>query len=206
MTCSKNDIKLIFIAYITSESLRSIVGVVPQKLDLFSGNIVDNIAVGEYHPNIERIIEICKTLGMLGFIEKLPGGLNTYIGENGATLSGGQKQRIAIARALYRNPEILVFDEATSSLDTESEFFVQGAINQLKAEGKTVVVIAHRLSTVVNADKIAVLENGKLLEEGSHAELWEAKGRYYQMWQKQLPTFAVKTLQVLKTWQVQCPY
>lgn len=178
------------IAHITSESLRSIVGVVPQKLDLFGGNIVDNIAVGEFNPNIERIIDICKTLGMLGFIEKLPGGLNTYIGENGATLSGGQKQRIAIARALYRNPEILVFDEATSSLDSESEFFVQEAINKMKEAGKTVVVIAHRLSTVVNADKIAVLENGKLLEEGSHTKLWKAKGRYFQMWQKQLPPFA----------------
>ena len=179
------------IAHITSESLRSIVGVVPQRLDLFGGNIVDNIAVGEFKPDIERIIEICKTLGMLGFIEKLPGGLNTYIGENGATLSGGQKQRIAIARALYRNPEILVFDEATSSLDSESEYFVQEAINQMKAAGKTVVVIAHRLSTVVHADKIAVLENGKLLEEGSHKQLWAAEGRYYQMWQKQLPTFAL---------------
>ena len=179
------------IAHITSESLRNIVGVVPQRLDLFGGNIVDNIAVGEFKPDIERIIEICKTLGMLGFIEKLPGGLNTYIGENGATLSGGQKQRIAIARALYRNPEILVFDEATSSLDSESEYFVQEAINQMKAAGKTVVVIAHRLSTVVHADKIAVLENGKLLEEGSHKQLWAAEGRYYQMWQKQLPTFAL---------------
>ena len=181
------------IAHITSESLRNIVGVVPQRLDLFGGNIVDNIAVGEFKPDIERIIEICKTLGMLGFIEKLPGGLNTYIGENGATLSGGQKQRIAIARALYRNPEILVFDEATSSLDSESEYFVQEAINQMKAAGKTVVVIAHRLSTVVHADKIAVLENGKLLEEGSHKQLWAAEGRYYQMWQKQLPIFAIKT-------------
>ena len=179
------------IAHITSESLRNIVGVVPQKLDLFAGNFVDNIAVGEFHPNIERIIEICKTLGMLGFIEKMPAGLNTYIGENGATLSGGQKQRIAIARALYRNPEILVFDEATSSLDSESEYFVQEVINQMKAEGKTVIVIAHRLSTVVNADKIAVLENGKLIEEGSHAELWETKGKYYQMWQKQLPQFSL---------------
>ena len=179
------------IAHITSESLRNIVGVVPQRLDLFGGNIVDNIAVGEFKPDIERIIEICKTLGMLGFIEKLPGGLNTYIGENGATLSGGQKQRIAIARALYRNPEILVFDEATSSLDSESEYFVQEAINQMKAAGKTVVVIAHRLSTVVHADKIAVLENGKLLEEGSHKQLWAAEGRYYQMWQTQLPTFAL---------------
>jgi len=179
------------IAHITSESLRNIVGVVPQKLDLFAGNIVENIAVGEFHPNIERIIEICKTLGMLGFIEKMPAGLNTYIGENGATLSGGQKQRIAIARALYRNPEILVFDEATSSLDSESEYFVQEAINQMKAEGKTVIVIAHRLSTVVNADKIAVLENGKLIEEGNHIELWETKGKYYQMWQKQLPQFSL---------------
>jgi ATP-binding cassette subfamily B protein len=178
------------IAHLTSESLRSIVGVVPQKLDLFAGNIVDNIAVGEFHPNIERIIEICKTLGMLPFIEKMLGGLNTYIGENGATLSGGQKQRIAIARALYRNPEILVFDEATSSLDSESEYFVQEAINQMKAEGKTVIVIAHRLSTVVNADQIAVLENGKLIEEGSHTQLWETKGKYYQMWQKQLPIFS----------------
>jgi len=181
------------IAHITSESLRNIVGVVPQRLDLFGGNIVDNIAVGEFKPDIERIIEICRMLGMLGFIEKLPGGLNTYIGENGATLSGGQKQRIAIARALYRNPEILVFDEATSSLDSESEYFVQEAINQMKAAGKTVVVIAHRLSTVVHADKIAVLENGKLLEEGSHSQLWVTKGRYYQMWQKQLPTFAINT-------------
>ena len=177
------------IDHITSGSLRSIVGVVPQKLDLFAGNIVDNIAVGEFHPNIERILEICKSLGMLGFIEKMSGGLNTWIGEHGATLSGGQKQRIAIARALYRNPEILVFDEATSSLDSESEYFVQETINQMKAEGKTIIVIAHRLSTVVNADKITVLENGQLIEEGSHTHLWETKGRYFQMWQKQLPQF-----------------
>lgn len=178
------------IAHITSASLRNVVGVVPQKLDLFAGNIIDNIAVGEFHPDIERIIEISRMLGMLTFIEKMPGGFNTWIGENGATLSGGQRQRIAIARALYRNPQILVFDEATSSLDSESEFYVQKAVNQLKAEGKTVIVIAHRLSTVVNADIIAVLENGRLTEKGSHAQLWEAKGRYYQMWQKQLPQFS----------------
>jgi ABC-type bacteriocin transporter len=177
------------IAHITSGSLRNIVGVVPQKLDLFAGNIVANIAVGDFHPNIERLLEICKSLGMLGFIEKLPAGLNTWIGENGANLSGGQKQRIAIARALYRNPEILVFDEATSSLDSESEFYVQETIKRLKAEGKTIIIIAHRLSTVVNADKIAVLENGQLVEEGHHLQLWEAKGKYYQMWQKQLPQF-----------------
>ena len=176
-------------AHINSLSLRSIVGVVPQKLDLFSGTIVSNIAVGEFHPDIERIIEISKSLGMLDFIEKLPGGLNARIGENGATLSGGQRQRIAIARALYRKPEILFFDEATSSLDSESEYFVLQTINRLKAAGKTVVIIAHRLSTVVNADKIAVLENGQLIEEGNHSELWNRKGKYYGMWQKQLPHF-----------------
>ena len=177
------------IAHINSGSLRSIVGVVPQRLDLFAGNIVENIAVGEFHPNIDRILEICKTLGMLGFIEKLPGGLNAWMGENGATLSGGQKQRIAIARALYRNPEILVFDEATSSLDSESEFYVLETIRRLKNEGKTVIIIAHRLSSVVYADKIGVLENGQLVEEGHHTQLWEAKGKYYRMWQKQLPQF-----------------
>ena len=177
------------IAHINSFSLRSIVGVVPQKLDLFAGTIISNIAVGDFHPDVERLLEICKSLGMLGFIEKLPGGLNALIGENGATLSGGQRQRIAIARALYRNPEILVFDEATSSLDSESEFFVQETISRLKREGKTIIIIAHRLSTVVNADKIAVLENGKLIEEGHHLELWESRGKYYQMWQKQLPQF-----------------
>jgi len=175
------------IAHITSSSLRSIVGVVPQKLDLFAGSIVANIAVGDFHPDIERILEICKSLGMLSFMEKLPGGLNAWIGENGATLSGGQKQRIAIARALYRNPQILVFDEATSSLDSESEFFVQEVISRLKGEGKTIIIIAHRMSTVIYADKIAVLENGQLVEEGQHQQLWEAKGKYYQMWQKQLP-------------------
>ena len=126
----------------------------------------------------------------MSFIEKLSGGLNTFIGENGAVLSGGQKQRIAIARALYRSPEILVFDEATSSLDSESENFVQEEISRLKTEGKTIIIIAHRLSTVINADKIAVLENGHLIEEGSHIQLWEARGKYYQMWQKQLPQYS----------------
>jgi ABC-type bacteriocin/lantibiotic exporter with double-glycine peptidase domain len=178
------------IAHITAESIRSIVGVVPQKTDLFAGNIVENIAVGEFHPDIERIIEICKTLGMLHFIEKLPAGLNSYLGENGSTLSGGQKQRIAIARALYRNPEIFVFDEATSSLDSESEYFVQEAIRQMKAKGKTIIMIAHRLSTIENADKIAVIENGQLVEEGNHNKLWKAEGKYYQMWQKQIPKFS----------------
>ncbi len=177
------------INYFTNTSLRQVVSSVPQKLDLFAGNVLDNIAVGEFEPDMERILAICKQLGILSFIEKLPAGFNSYLGENGATLSGGQKQRLAIARALYRQPEILILDEATSSLDSESEEYVQQSIAQLKAQGKTIIVIAHRLSTVMNADKIVVLEDGKLMEEGTHGSLYQQQGKYYRMWQKQVPAF-----------------
>jgi ATP-binding cassette subfamily B protein len=175
------------IDYFENQSLRQHVASVPQQLDLFTGDVVENIAVGEFSPDMERVLAICKQLGLLPFIEKLPGGFNTYVGENGAQLSGGQKQRLAIARALYRNPEILILDEATSSLDSESENYVQNTIQKLRHEGKTIVLIAHRLSTVINADKIVVLEDGKLIEEGTHTKLYNSKGKYYQMWQKQIP-------------------
>src|SRR3546814_12007659 len=115
---------------------------------------------------MKKIIDISTRLGMMNFIEKLPAGFNTYIGENGASLSGGQRQRLAIARALYREPEILVLDEATSSLDSASEQYIQQTISSLREEGKTVILIAHRLSTVVNAAKIVVLHEGRLAEEG----------------------------------------
>jgi ATP-binding cassette subfamily B protein len=154
---------------------------------LFAGNVIENIAVGEFHPDMERILSICNQLGILSFIEKLPAGFETYLGENGASISGGQKQRLAIARALYKNPEVLLLDEATSSLDPESESYVQKTIDQLKSEGKTIIVIAHRLSTVMEADKIVVLENGQLIEEGTHFELYQKQGKYFQMWQKQMP-------------------
>ncbi|MDD2798434.1 MAG: peptidase domain-containing ABC transporter [Bacteroidales bacterium] len=175
------------IDYFTNASLRRLISSVPQELNLFSGNVIENIAVGDFAPNTERIIQICKRLGMLDFIEKLPKGFSTHIGENGSTLSGGQKQRLAIARALYKSPEILILDEATSSLDSESENYVQQTIQHLVESGKTVIVIAHRLSTVVNADKIVVLHEGKVIEEGTHRSLFAAKGVYHAMWQKQIP-------------------
>jgi ATP-binding cassette subfamily B protein len=173
--------------HISTGNLRKLVGVVPQRLDLFNGSLLENIAVGEFSPDLTRIMDICHSLGMQSFIEKLPSGFNSWIGENGTTLSGGEKQRIAIARALYRNPEILLFDEATSSLDNESEQFVQETIRELKNQGKTILLIAHRLSTVIQADKIAVLEKGHVVEEGTHQSLWQSRGRYFNMWQKQLP-------------------
>ncbi|MCL4642135.1 MAG: peptidase domain-containing ABC transporter [Pseudosphingobacterium sp.] len=175
------------IKYITIESLRQSIAVVPQQIDLFAGNVIDNIAVGDLSPNINRIIEICTVLGMMPFIEKLPGGFNTYLGENGTALSGGQRQRLAIARALYRNPEILILDEATSSLDSSSEQHIQEAVNQLRSQGKTIILIAHRLSTVINADKIIVMQNGQVIEEGGHRELMEKRAAYYAMWKPQTP-------------------
>ena len=174
------------IAYISTESMRNIVGSVPQQLNLFSGNIIENIAVGDLNPDMQRVMDILKELGLMPFIEKLPEGLTTQVGENGVALSGGEKQRIAIARALYRNPEIILFDEATSSLDSASEQHVKNVLQNLNQEGKTIILIAHRLSTVVDSDVIVVLENGKLIEQGSHVDLYKEGTRYYEMWQKQM--------------------
>lgn len=179
------------------ESLRSMISIVPQQLNLFSGNIVDNIAVGDLQPDMERIIFIVQQLGLISFIEKLPNGFYTQIGENGASLSGGEKQRLAIARAMYKNPEILIFDEATSSLDSDSEIYVKSIIQNLKQQGKTVLIIAHRLSTVIDADKIAILENGMLTEEGTHDSLYTNGTRYFEMWQKQMPDFKLLNKQML---------
>ena len=123
----------------------------------------------------------------MDFIEALPQGFETYLGENATTLSGGQRQRLAIARALYRDPEILILDEATSSLDSTSEEYIHKVIDLLRKEGKTIILIAHRLSTVVNADKIVVLNKGVLVEEGTHKQLLKKKSAYSAMWAKQFP-------------------
>ena len=173
--------------YITNTSLRSNISVVPQQIDLFAGNVIDNIAVGDEDPDMQQIIDIAEQLGIMEFIESLPKGFQTYLGENGTTLSGGQRQRIAIARALYRKPEVLILDEATSSLDSASERYVQQAIEYLKANEKTVIIIAHRLSTIFNADKIIVLDKGLVAEEGTHSELMESKSQYFNLWKQQFP-------------------
>lgn len=171
--------------HLTNHSLRRIVSVVPQKIDLFSGNVVDNIAIGDFEPDMGKVIEVCEKLGMTKFIEQLPHGYNTYLGENGAALSGGQQQRIAIARALYRDPEILILDEATSSLDSVAETFVQNTLRILREERKTVIVIAHRLSTINMAQRVIVLEKGKVVQDGSFAELSVIDGQFRKMWMHQ---------------------
>ncbi|RXM48314.1 peptidase domain-containing ABC transporter [Flavobacterium sp. YO12] len=171
--------------FIHYQSLRKMVGVIPQQLNLFSGNIIENIALGDSFPNVQRILELSKQLGITDFVEKLPNGFETQIGENGAMLSGGQKQRIAIARALYKNPEILLMDEATSSLDTNSEKIVKDTIDSFKEQGKTIIVIAHRLSTIANADTILVMKEGTIVESGNHLDLLEKKSEYYNLWRKQ---------------------
>ncbi|WP_373720830.1 peptidase domain-containing ABC transporter [Bacteroides heparinolyticus] len=170
------------IAQIDNKSLRRRVGTVPQQIELFAGTIVENIAVGDLHPDMRRITDLIDQLGLRKFIERLPEGLNTFIGEHGASLSGGERQRIAIARALYKEPEILIFDEATSSLDTTAERYVKQTLEALAEQGKTVIIIAHRLTTVKDADHIVVLDKGQVVETGTHGELFRAGGIYSRLW------------------------
>ncbi len=173
--------------YISSSSLKKYISIVPQHIDLFAGNVIDNIAVGEFAPEMDRIVSICKSIGILSFIENLPNGFYTFLGEHGASLSGGEKQRIAIARALYQNPEILILDEATSSLDSPSELYIKNTIAALRKKKKTILLIAHRLSSVIQADHIVVLKSGKIIEKGTHKQLISSKGFYSTMWKQQLP-------------------
>lgn len=173
------------INYISNYSLRHLISVVPQQIDLFSGDVIENIALGDDYPDMQRILTITKNLGILSFVEKLPNGFQTYLGENGALLSGGQKQRIAIARALYKNPEILILDEATSSLDTEAELVIQNTLKEFNNKGKTMIIIAHRLSTIANADSILVMKEGQIIEQGNHQELISKNSIYKSMWEKQ---------------------
>ncbi len=170
------------IQYISNKSLRQMVSVVPQQIDLFVGTIVENIAIGEFEPDLQKILHLSQLLGINDFVEKMPATYNTILNENGVNLSGGQRQRLAIARALYRNPEILILDEATASLDSGSEQKVQATLEWFKQQGKTIIIIAHRLSTIKNCDEILVLQEGKLIEQGIHDELLLKQQHYFTMW------------------------
>ncbi len=167
------------------DALRQQVAVIPQQPDLFSGTILENLVPGIYEPDIERIYRILRELGLDGFIHSLPDGLFTLIGENGINMSGGQRQRMVIVRTLYTDPSVIIFDEATSNLDALSEQYVQGTISRLREEGKTVILIAHRLASLRKADRIHVLAGGRVAESGTHQELIEQAGVYLELWKKQ---------------------
>jgi ABC-type multidrug transport system fused ATPase/permease subunit len=160
--------------------LRAQIGVVSQDTFLFSGTIRDNIAYGTPNVPQDRMVAAAQAAFVHDFVAKLPDRYETRVGERGAMLSGGQRQRIAIARALLRDPRILIFDEATSNLDAESERFVQQAIRSV-ARGRTVLLVAHRLSTAAWADKIAVIEGGEIVEMGTHEALLRQKGVYSRL-------------------------
>jgi len=166
------------------DSYRSHIGVVLQEPFLFSGTVRDNISYAKPEATEEEIEEAARMANVEEFITQLPDGYDTMIGENGASLSGGQKQRLAIARAILKNPSILILDEATSALDTVSEYLVQEALDRLM-EGKTTIIIAHRLSTVRNADTIVVLDSGKIVQQGTHDELMAQPGIYRELYQTQ---------------------
>jgi len=170
---------------VTQDSLRQQIGIVPQDTVLFNDSIYYNIAYGRPDASPSEI-EAAANLASIGdFISSLPDGYNTKVGERGLKLSGGEKQRIAIARTILKDPGILIFDEATSALDSRTEKEIQTAFSQV-SENKTTIIIAHRLSTVVNADNIIVLNNGKVVESGSHEHLLQVHGLYENMWKRQL--------------------
>lgn len=171
----------------TLASLRSQITLVPQQPELFHRSIRDNIALGRDISTAD-LTKVTRQARALEFIEKLPDGFDTLVGERGVKLSGGEKQRIAIARAFLDNTPIVVLDEATSALDSLTEQQIQTAIFEL-IEHKTAIVIAHRLATILRMDRIIVLEQGQIVEQGTHAELLERRGRYYQMWQHQSGEF-----------------
>jgi ATP-binding cassette subfamily B protein len=179
------------IVSVTQASLRSNIGVVFQEPNLFSGTIRDNIAYGTPDATDDQVAVAAKAANAAGFIAKLPSGYSSEIGERGVKLSGGQKQRIAIARAILKNPPILILDEATSSLDSRSEHEVQLALTELM-KGRTTLIIAHRLSTIASVDKIVGIKGGVVIEEGSPAELAHGDGIYAELLALQQPTAANK--------------
>ena len=184
-----NDGQILFngidIRNITQDSLRGVIAIVPQDTVLFNDSIFYNIQYGRPDATRKEVLAAAEAAQLSGFIQQLPEGYETRVGERGLKLSGGEKQRVAIARALLKNPPLLIFDEATSALDSKTEKAIQTSIEDA-ARGRTSLIIAHRLSTIMSADLIIVMENGRVIEKGSHPDLLEKNGRYAQMWALQL--------------------
>ncbi|MBX2866698.1 ABC transporter ATP-binding protein/permease [Candidatus Kaiserbacteria bacterium] len=176
------------IGAVTQDSLRENIAVVPQEPLLFHRSIRENIAYGNPHATEEEIVAVAKKAQAHDFITALSDGYDTLVGERGIKLSGGQKQRVAIARAMLKDAPILILDEATSALDSESEVAIQKALHELM-EGKTVIAVAHRLSTLREMDRILVLEGGKIVEDGNHMELTQSSGTYARLWEHQAGGF-----------------
>ena len=183
ITIDGNDIK-----EITIKSLRKNIGVVQQDVFLFTGSIKDNILYGDPEATDEQVVEAAINANIHDFIMSLPDGYDTYVGERGVKLSGGQKQRISIARVFLKNPPILILDEATSALDNASELVIQKSLEAL-SKGRTTIVVAHRLSTVKNADEIVVITSDGILERGNHKELIENNSMYAKLYNSQFNGF-----------------
>jgi ATP-binding cassette subfamily B protein len=169
---------------VTRDSLRRAIGYVGQDPFMFSGSVRDNVAYGAFDATDEDVVAAARAAEAHEFVAALPDGYDTTVGERGVKLSGGQRQRLAIARAVLRDPDVLVFDEATSDVDTETEYLIQRSLDDLTTD-RTTFVIAHRLSTVKDADRIVVVEDGRVTEVGSHDELLDADGLYAHLWRVQ---------------------
>ena len=173
------------ICQMSQRSLRQAIGIVPQDTVLFNQSIFENIRYGNPDASDSAVRQAIKLAHLDGFIAELPEGTDTIVGERGLKLSGGEKQRVAIARTILKRPPILIFDEATSSLDSRSERSILSALKEI-SQGHTSMVIAHRLSTIVDADSIVVMDQGSVVEQGSHSELLTLKGHYFELWTAQL--------------------
>ena len=181
---------------ISSDSLRSQIALIPQDTMLFHRSIGENIGYAKENATQEEIENAAKKSHIHEFITTLPNGYDTLVGERGIKLSGGQRQRIAIARAILKDAPILILDEATSSLDSHTENYIQESLNLLiDNQSKTVIAVAHRLSTLKHMDRIIVLNKGKIIEDGSHEELLKTGGYYYDMWNMQAGGFLPESLE-----------